>query len=741
MMKGKVINRFEALLMCFVMMVTMISLPVITTVVTAATNETNLVEYPVKNGSIFFDTKTGYITKADAYITSAVIPKTINGITVKGIGELAFDWCRDLASVTLPDTIEEIGEYAFRQCDSLQSIEIPQSVKTIGEHAFIYSGLTSVVVPDSVTSMGEGVFEASENLRTAVIGKGLKALPDNTFGGCNKLENVYLPDTISVIGKQAFADTGLEEFTLPSGVTEIRENAFGNCQELTVVNLNEGLKIIRDEAFIDCYKMQIRLPSTLEILGTAAFEANLTDNIQVASGNKYFMSLDGVLYSKDMKKLIQYPLGKTDTVYTVPEGVTQIGAYAFGMDWGHHLEEYTHLEKVILPVSVTSIGEYAFSDGDKLTQIVLPDNLKTIGDYAFAHTNIADVNLPEGLTQIGTGAFFWCEKLKAVNVPSTVQDIPEYCFYGCTSLKKAVLAEGVRSLGRVCFDYTDSLEIITTPKSVTYCDLIFAYGNRIGNHPLPITIEGYVNSAVYEWYLMMLNDYDSEYNLVFKSLGTVTPADHEHDFSKYVSNGDGTHKTVCTECGKIQNSHDKDNCTGGKATCIMKAVCSVCGAGYGEKNLTNHVNTEIRNAKNATCAVDGYTGDTYCKDCGVRLSTGSVTNASGNHKWDAGKITKKPEIGITGIKTYTCTICKATKTETVPALNNDGFIPGDVNNDGEVTVVDARLALHASIGLESYKSDSREFKAANVDKVGEITVSDARLILRAAIGLEDIKAL
>ena len=82
-----------------------------------------------------------------------------------------------------------------------------------------------------------------------------------------------------------------------------------------------------------------------------------------------------------------------------------------------------------------------------------------------------------------------------------------------------------------------------------------------------------------------------------------------------------------------------------------------------------HKNTELRNKKEATCTAEGYTGDTYCKDCGTKFQTGKAI-AKKSHTWDAGKITQEATCAKTGIKTYTCTVCKTTKTENVPATGN-----------------------------------------------------------------------
>ena len=100
---------------------------------------------------------------------------------------------------------------------------------------------------------------------------------------------------------------------------------------------------------------------------------------------------------------------------------------------------------------------------------------------------------------------------------------------------------------------------------------------------------------------------------------------------------------------------------------------SQCGAEWvewrGKKDPNNHVNTEIRNQKEATCTKEGYTGDLYCKDCNKRLQKGETIPKT-DHKWDKGKVTTKPTCTDAGVKTYTCTVCKTTKTETIKATGH-----------------------------------------------------------------------
>ena len=156
----------------------------------------------------------------------------------------------------------------------------------------------------------------------------------------------------------------------------------------------------------------------------------------------------------------------------------------------------------------------------------------------------------------------------------------------------------------------------------------------------------------------------------------------------------------CSECGKKfideQGSSEVTDITtlvipatghtGGTATCTHKAVCTTCQQEYGELDTTNHSETELRDAKAATCKEEGYTGDTYCKACGEKASIGQAIAKSTAHTWNDGAVTKESTATEKGIKTYTCTVCGATQTEEIPALGGStGDNSGNGNSGSENT--------------------------------------------------------
>ena len=150
-------------------------------------------------------------------------------------------------------------------------------------------------------------------------------------------------------------------------------------------------------------------------------------------------------------------------------------------------------------------------------------------------------------------------------------------------------------------------------------------------------------------------------------VGKHIDVDHDHkcDYGCTVPIGDhkaGEGKHICDYCGAVMSK-----CSGGTATCNAQAICEICGNPYGEKDPTNHVGgTEVRDAKAATCTENGYEGDIYCKDCGVKLSSGEPIVAFGHTYKD--EVTKEATTESAGIRTYTCEKCGDFYTEEIAKL-------------------------------------------------------------------------
>ena len=185
------------------------------------------------------------------------IPSEIDGKPVTAIGSCAFEDCKSLTHITIPDSITSIGANAFSYCSSLKSIAIPDSITNIGSHAFYRcTGLISITIPDSVTSIGDYAFYECTSLTSAFISDGVTSIDNYTFCYCTRLTTIDIPNGVTSIGSYAFNGcTNLTSVIIPDTVKFIGKGAFYGCDALKNVVIPNSVKYIGDYAFYYCTGM------------------------------------------------------------------------------------------------------------------------------------------------------------------------------------------------------------------------------------------------------------------------------------------------------------------------------------------------------------------------------------------------------------------------------------------------------------------------------------------------------
>ena len=174
---------------------------------------------------------------------------TVSNDIVK-IHAFAFNNCKKITEVVLPNGLKEIGNGAFSNCTAMKSINLPTGLIILGNNAFRNAtSLTSnIIIPVSVSTINNDTFRGCSKITNVTIPEGITSIGENAFRNCTSITSIELPASINSIGNAAFASTGLTSINIPSGISEISNYAFQGCK-LTSISLPEGLQKIGLSAF------------------------------------------------------------------------------------------------------------------------------------------------------------------------------------------------------------------------------------------------------------------------------------------------------------------------------------------------------------------------------------------------------------------------------------------------------------------------------------------------------------
>ncbi|AEF84138.1 surface antigen BspA [Treponema primitia ZAS-2] len=388
-------------------------------------------------------------------ITSIDMPNSLNAI-----GDYAFRGCTSLTSIDLPDSLTTIGEGAFigctllaaidlystqltsiggyafsgddafNGCTSLTSIDLPDSLTTIGRYAFAFSSLTSIGLPDSLTTIGEGAFFACASITAVNLsGTQVTSIDEYTFQGCTSLAAIDLSSIqlTSISGYAFNSCTSLTTIDLAgTQITSISGYAFNGCTSLAAINLS-GTQVtsISSSAFSGCTALaSVDLPYTLTTIGDDAFKGCNNITFHITGSGQFSTGGNGKLLIKNGVTLIA---ARTGGDITIPAGITDIGT----------VFRSSQITSIILPASLTSIGNEAFKGCSLLESISLPNTLTSIGNETFKGCSLLEsISLPDTLTSIGEQAFGDCTSLEEIDLSMCISltVLSKYIFIDCHAL-------------------------------------------------------------------------------------------------------------------------------------------------------------------------------------------------------------------------------------------------------------------------------------------------------------------
>ncbi len=278
---------------------------------------------------------------------------------------------------------------------------------------------------------------------------------------------IYNDKTYSVtsIGSEAFRFcSGLTSIAIPNSVTSIGYNAFKNCSGLTSIEIPNSVTSIGSDTFYNCYGLtSVTIPNSVTSIGSYAFGGckGLTSivipNSVTSIGSYAFYSCDG-LTSVHISDIAAWCNIKFSDYSANP------------LYYANHLYmNGKEIKDLVIPEGVTSIGSYAFYKCSDLTSIEIPNSVTSIGSYAFQScSGLTSIAIPNSVTSIGDGAFSSCSGLTSVTIPDEVTTINEYTFNGCSKLKSVILPEKLNIIKKNAFYNCKSLESITIPNSVEF---------------------------------------------------------------------------------------------------------------------------------------------------------------------------------------------------------------------------------------------------------------------------------
>ena len=625
-------------------------------------------------------------------LTQVTIPDTMTKIE-----EFAFAECGNLERVSLPDNVNQIGEYVFAKT-GIKEINIPDTVTIIRDHTFknctalktinwsksitdIQSyafencdALTKLAIPNTVTNIGEGAFYECGGLSAIAVPNSVKNLGSRAFENCDALAKVSISDSVTSMGEKAFYDCdALTDVKLGTGITQIPTSCFEHCDALPSVVLPYRVSKVGDNAFKNCVALtEITIPRATTTISTSAFSYPAKMTVYGISGTyaETFANQQGMKFVNKAVKATNVVLDKTEL--TLNRGMK----YSLTMT----VTPATFTDKVSWKstnVDVAAIAE----DGTVTAKGAGQATIKvTVGDVSAT----CKVNVVQPVTsiylnktslemtaldtyQLQASVYPSEANNKEVSWESSDEKVATVDENGLVQAKEkgtAVItakAKDGSEVSRSCkvtvkntaYVVTDISKLESTHNYENNCSDFWVY-TKTGASALNITFN---SKTALEEDFDYLYVFDKENKQVGKYTGTQLA---------------GKTITVSGDTVKIQLvSDDAGNAWGFKVDVITEKVEEEC-------KHTDTTKREVRNAKAATCTLDGYSGDIYCTNCGNLIEAGSVTKAVG-HQWDNGVITKAATATQTGIKTYTCTVCKITRTEVIKALGNNTKPIGNSN--------------------------------------------------------------
>lgn len=422
------------------------------------------------------------ITQNEAYKVSGevILPGTVNydGVTynVTCIGKYAFDNCKEITFVSVPEGVTAIRYFAFAGCSSLEYVELPNSLTTIEQHGFYCcTSMKEFHIPRNLTNIAYNVFNSFANLlyyTCSPLNPRYRAV-DGLLYSKDMTELVAYP-----------AANPATSFDIPTYVTRLGDYCLHNCDNLTEINIHENVTEMGMNIFSGCDNIEsIYIPDAVTCMGVTVFgDCKKLSQVHLPA------SADSLLSSF-------FTNCPSLTEVTIPRNIRYIGTFAFAdcknlktinFEEGSRLnkidlrafEKCYALEEFIMPDSVTVLGGQILGYCNGLKNVHLSDNLKILAGATFWYcTGLTELDIPGTVTFIGNAAITGCTSLKRIKVgdKNSTPNITfiEDCALDCANIERIELGVNIDSIDSYGLDMSQNLKVLiswstTPPKTGSY---------------------------------------------------------------------------------------------------------------------------------------------------------------------------------------------------------------------------------------------------------------------------------